>query len=400
MKPLLTIDPTQNGDQFYVQPTADQPVYRAQMPNGELLWVVSHYEDVAAILKDLRYAQTRSGTLTDEERAALPPAISVLQTLEGKSMLEADQPVHTRLRGLVHKAFTPKLIEGLRPRVQQIVDELIDQIQARGDSKIEFVEEFAFPMPIIVIAELLGLPSTDRDKFRAWTEALTNAYSEDPNQANGLTAVADEFTQYFAEQFELRREDPRDDLISGLVAAHEAGDKLDDIELHGMVLLLLMAGHETTVNLLGNSTLALLQNPDQLERLRSQPELIESAVEEFLRYCGPIHFGIRYAKESIPFRHVTFQRGDAVFLQMPAANRDPNRFHAPDRLDLGRRDNKHLSFGQGIHYCLGAPLARLEAQIAIETLLRRFPNLALGSESYDKQTNFIAHGLRRLPLVY
>jgi cytochrome P450 len=400
MKPLLTLDPTQNGDQFYVQPMADQPVYRAQMPNGELLWVVSHYDDVSAILKDLRYAQTRSGTLTDKERAALPPAVHVLQALEGKSMLEADQPVHTRLRGLVHKAFTPKLIEGLRPRVQQIVDELIDQIQARGDGKMEFVEEFAFPMPIIVIAELLGLPASDRDKFRAWSEVLTNMDSADLTQIESLTAAADEFTHYFAEQFELRRVTPREDLISGLVAVHEESDRLDELELLGMVLLLLTAGHETTVNLLGNSILTLLQTPDQLDRLHRQPELIDAAVEEFLRYCGPIHFGIRYAKETIPFRHVTFQRGDAVFLQMPAANRDPNRFYEPDRLDLGRRDNKHLSFGQGIHYCLGAPLARLEAQIAISTFLSRFPTLALGSQAYEKETNYITHGLRRLPLVY
>jgi cytochrome P450 len=400
MPPFATLYPVRDGEHFYVQPQPQQPVYRAQYYTGELVWVVTHYEDVAAITKDLRFSQTKQGTLTAEELAALPPPIVALQALEGKSMLEADPPVHTRLRGLVHKAFTPKLIEGMRPRIQRIVDDLCDQITARGDGKMEFIENFAFPLPVIVIAELLGLPTTDRDKFRAWTEILTNVSPDDMNRVEQMTAAALEFTQYFAEQFELRREDPREDLISGLVAAREEGSKLNDVELHAMVLLLLAAGHETTVNLLGNSVLALLQNPQALERLRYEPSLIASAVEEFLRYCGPIHFGLRYAKESIQFRDVQFQRGDTVFMQLPAANRDPQRFNQPDQLDIGRADNRHLSFGQGVHYCIGAPLARLEAQLAISTLLRRFPSLALDIGGFEKQSNYFTHGLRYLHLTY
>ncbi|MDX2136893.1 MAG: cytochrome P450 [Chloroflexota bacterium] len=397
---LPMIDPVRDGHTFYRQPDAGDTIYRAQMTTGDTVWVVSRYDDVAAILRDGRYVQTKAATLTPDERAAQPVTDKMAQHFEGKNMLEADPPVHTRLRGLVHKAFTPKLIEGMRPRIQQITDALFDAIEARGDGTMEFIQEFAFPMPVIVIAEVLGLPTEDRDRFRAWTEVMTRAPSDDPAYVEAQTATMIEFMQYFAEQFALRRVDPRDDLITGLVTAHDQGDRLDEVELHSMVMLLLAAGHETTVNLLGNSVLALLENPDQMERLRQQPELIELAVEEFLRYGGPVHYGMRYAKETIVFKDVVFQRGDTIYLQMPAANRDPYRFALPDVLDIGREENKHLSFGQGIHYCLGAPLARIEVQTAIRTLLKRFPNLRLSGEGVDKQSSFVTHGVCRMTLLY
>jgi cytochrome P450 len=392
-------DPFANSALFYRQPPEER-ITRETLPAGETLWIVWRYEDVSAILKDTRFAQTRFGTLTDEERAALPPVPDFMQVLEGSDMLTSDPPVHTRLRGLVHKAFTPRLIEGMRPRIEQIAAELLDSIAARETREMELIVDFALPLPVIVIAELLGLPADDRDRFRAWTDVLTTQTSYTPENADSLAAVTMEFMAYFTALFEVRRAEPRADLITALVRAEEAGDQLSENELHAMVMLILAAGHETTVNLLANSVLMLLQHPAELARLRAHPELMPSAVEEFLRYAGPVHAGERFPKEDVPFGDVVFRRGERVMTVMASANRDPHRFHDPDRLDVGRADNKHLSFGQGIHFCLGAPLARLEGQIALDALLRRFPNLRLLDESVTMQVGMVTTGLRRLPLAF
>jgi cytochrome P450 len=303
------------------------------------------------------------------------------------------------MRGLVHRAFTPRLIQELRPRIQQIADDLIDAMQQRGDGQIELIDEFAFPLPVIVIAELLGLPPADRDQFRAWTTALTQIIPADDPRTAMVAETALEFTAYLADLFDQRRAAPRDDLISGLVQARDQGDTLSEVELHSTVLLLLVAGHETTVNLLGNSVLTLLQHPQQLAQLRAEPDHMEAAVEELLRFCGPVHSTMRFAREPVVYGGHTIARGEGVLLLLPTANRDPQRHTDSDTFDITRVDRRHLSFGQGIHFCLGAPLARLEAQIALTTLFRRFPDLALG-DGVEQGVDDITFGVRRLPLRY
>jgi cytochrome P450 len=299
-----------------------------------------------------------------------------------------------KLRALIHKAFTPRMIENLRGRIQEIADNLLDSIE--GEREFDLLESYGFPLPITVIAELLGIPASDRDRFRAWTKALLFGLDEE----QGRIAVL-EFTMYMHAMIEERQEHPKDDLISALVAAEESGDKLDRMELLSMIFLLLVAGHETTVNLIGNGTLALLQNPDQMQLLRDNPTLIKSAIEEMLRYNGPVETPtLRWAFEDVRMGDTVIPQGDIVMPSLLAANRDPAHFPDPDRFDIRREPNKHIAFGNGIHYCLGAPLARLEGEIAMNTLLRRLLRLELNTHVDDLQWNesLLLHGMKGLPV--
>ncbi|HLM43486.1 MAG TPA: cytochrome P450, partial [Myxococcaceae bacterium] len=314
-----------------------------------------------------------------------------------QNMLGRDPPDHTRLRSLVHKAFTPKLIERLRSRVQTLSDGLLDKAQRKGS--MDLVDDYALLVPVTIIAEMLGVPASDYRKFQRWSNRLTSNSSMTDVLLSIPSMVM--FDRYLRKLIAQRRSSPGDDLLTALIQAEEAGDKLTPDELVSMVFLLLVAGHETTVNLIAGGTLALLQHPEQLERLRKDPTLIEPAVEELLRYASPVEVSTeRFAREEFSMGGVTIPPGELVFAVLASANRDERQFKDPDTLDLGREPNKHVSFGMGIHYCLGAPLARLEGQIAIQTLVNRFPDLRLSKpvESLKWRTGALIRGPKRLPV--
>jgi cytochrome P450 len=278
---------------------------------------------------------------------------------------------------------------------------LLDAVQDRGE--MDLIDDYAFPLPITVIAELLGVPAEDRNNFREWSDAAVSGNASQEYLEEILIPHMQAFTDYLRALFEEKHANPRDDLVSALVQAEEAGDKLSEDELLGMVFLLLVAGHETTVNLIGNGVLALLQHPDQLRKLKDDPSLIKPAVEELLRYDGPVETSTeRFAREDVDMGRTVIPRGEMVLVVLAAADHDPERFSDPDNLDITRTDNRHLAFGKGVHHCLGAPLARMEGQIAISTLLRRMPNLRLkGSpESLSWRPGMILRGLRGLPVEF
>jgi len=329
------------------------------------------------------------------------PAIPEVMKPLSRNMLDTDPPDHERLRALVSKAFTPRLIERMRGRVQAITDALLDTVEGQGE--MDLIDDYAFPLPVTVIAELLGVPSEDRDRFRQWSDAAVSGNATQEYMEKILIPHMQAFTDYLLAMFEEKRKNPKDDLVSALVQAEEAGDKLSEDELLGMVFLLLIAGHETTVNLIGNGVLALLEHPEQLRRLRDDPSLIKSAVEELLRYDGPVETSTeRFAGEDVAIGGTIIPKGEMVLVVIAAADRDPERFPEPDTLDIARMENKHLAFGKGIHHCLGAPLARMEGQIAIGTLIERMPSLRLkGSpDSLSWRPGMVLRGLKALPVEF
>jgi cytochrome P450 len=377
-----------------------EPVFRTHLPNKikTPVWLITRYEDVFALLKDERFPKNRRSALTPEQLKKMPWVPPMFRPLE-RNMLDLDQPDHTRLRALVHKAFTPRLVEQMRERVQTLADELLDKASRRGE--MDLINDYALPLPMTIITEILGVPTSDRDKFHKWSKAVVSLSS--PNVTMRVIPPVWMFIRYLRRFFKIRRRDPQDDLASALIQAEEAGDKLSEDELLAMVFLLLIAGHETTVNLIGSGVLALLEHPEQMEKLRQEPALIKTAIEELLRYTAPVFMSTeRFAREDVTLHDVTIPRGEMTFGVIGSANRDENVFENPDALDITREPNKHLSFGQGIHFCLGAPLARMEAQIAINTLLRRIPNLRLkvSSDSLRWRPSMVLRGLDSLPVVF
>jgi cytochrome P450 len=344
--------------------------------DGEtMLWFVTRHDDaVAVLLDDERFVRDPTLALTPEELVAFRNEMPERAFIDSH-MLNKDGADHRRLRRLVTKAFTPRMVDQLRPRIQEIADGLIDAVESRGE--MDLVDEFAFPLPITVIAELLGIPVADRDRFRRWTNAIiTPALT--PEDLALFGEAADEFVTYLRELFERRRSTPGADLISAFLQVEEGGDTLSEEELFSMVVLLIIAGHETTVSLIGNAVLALLQHPDQRQTLESDPARMSHAIEELLRYDGPVERTLRrWAAADVELGGQLIRRGEGVILILGSADRDPSRFPDPDTLDFAREDVKHLAFGRGSHYCLGAPLARLEAEVALTTLLRRLPGLRL-----------------------
>jgi cytochrome P450 len=317
-------------------------------------------------------------------------------------MLFKDPPDHTRLRGLVSKAFTPKMVERLRVRVQAIVDERLDEVEARSDGRMDVVTDLAYPLPVVIICELLGVPPEDHATFSAWSSELAASIDPDPllspDQRARIQEAGNAFLEYFTDLIERRRRSLRDDLLSALIEAEEGGDRLTEEELLGTALFLLIAGHETTVNLIGNGTLALLQHRDQLDRLRDDPSLDRHAVEELLRFDSPVQLTQRITLDEYRLGDVTIPKGQNLVPLLGAANRDPAEFDDPDRLDLGRENaNRHVAFGGGHHFCLGAALARLEGAAAIGTLVRRFPAIELAGEPV-RRTTFTLRGLEHLPV--
>ena len=395
-------DPTFKANPYptYAELRSGAPVYRAELPDGRGVWLVTRYDDVVAVLKDERFAKDWRSAMTPEQLAQIPPIPEVMKPLS-ENMLDKDPPDHERLRRLVSKAFTPRLIERMRPRVQEIADTLLDAVEDKGG--MDLIDDYAFPLPITVIAELLGVPVKDRNRFREWSNAAVSGDTTQEYVEKILLPYMQAFIDYLRALFEEKRENPKDDLISALVLAEEAGDKLSEDELLAMVFLLLIAGHETTVNLIGNGTLALLQNPDQLQKLKDDPSLLKPAIEELLRYDGPVETSTeRFAREDVAIGDTVIPKGEMVMVVIAAADHDPERFPEPDTLDIARADNKHLAFGKGIHHCLGAPLARMEGQIALGTLLRRMPDLRLkGSpESLTWRPGMVLRGLKGLPVEF
>jgi cytochrome P450 len=369
------------------------PVHRIDMRMGLPVWMVTRYDDVLEALSDPR--------LSNDPHNASALSTVLRGDFLSRSMIGADPPAHTRLRRLVSKAFTARRVEGLRPRVQEITDALLDGITPRGSA--DLVAEFALPLPVTVIGELLGVPEADRDRFRLWTdEMLDRPFDPDSDMAR-VTAGRERMHGYLADLVAAKRAHPSDDLLTDLVQVTDEGERLDAQELLAMTFLLLIAGYVTTVSLVGNGTLALLRRPEQLDRLRADPSLVPQAVEELLRFDGPVNPGVtRYALADLEIGGVRIPRGDMVLLAIAAADRDPKRFPDPDRLDVGAADPGHLAFGHGIHYCLGAPLARLEGQVAFTALLARLPDLTLAArEDQLRWTGGgVLRGLRELPVTF
>jgi cytochrome P450 PksS len=382
---------------FYARLRAEAPVYRVPLPFGLSAWLVTRYDDVALVLKDERFAKDRLNAMTPAQLTRLPWIPKVLEPIT-RTMLDRDPPDHTRLRGLVSKAFTPRLIEGMRGRVEALCNRLLDRM--RGRERVDLIRKYAMQVPTTIIAEMLGVPAADRHNFTRWTKDLGLAGSSDWGILFALPSVW-KLMRYVRKLVEERRAAPRNDLVSALAHAEEAGEQLSADELLGMIILLLFAGYETTVNLIGNGTLALLEHPDQMEKLRSDPGLIRPAVEELLRYASPVEATWnRFAREDVTIAGVTIPRGEMVFAVVASANRDERQFRDPNTLDITREPNKHLSFGLGAHFCLGAALARMEGQIAINSLLERATALRLcvPPEALRWRPGLGLRGLKTLPV--
>lgn len=383
---------------FYARLRAEAPVHRVTLPDKQEAWLITRYDDVAQVLRDERFVKNRWLVLSPEQAKRQPWMPGFVRPLM-RNMLDLDEPDHARLRNLVSQAFTPRLVEQMRPRIQKLADELLQQAQKRP--RLDLIRDYALPVPTTIIAEMLGVPVQDRHKFARWSKALIVAGASSWGLVWAIPPVWF-FLRYIRQQVRLRQTQPRADLLTALVQAREAGDHLNEEELVAMVVLLLVAGHETTVNLIGSGMLALLQHPEQMELLRQEPALIKSAVEELLRYTSPVETATeRFAREDVAIAGVTIPRGSLVFAVLASANRDESQFADPDKLDLRREPNKHLSFGLGTHYCLGAALARLEGQIAISTLLRRTSaiQLAVAPDRLRWRRGLVLRGLEALPIT-
>ncbi len=362
-------------------------------------WILTRYDDVDFVLMDPRFsadrarAQNRFAEMIRQQQEEFGPFS------QAPTMLTSDPPEHTRLRRLVSKAFTPRAVENLRPRIKEIVEGLLDGVPT--GSAFDLVEVLAYPLPVIVIAEMLGVPPEDRADFKRWSDDIVATLGGpmiQPEVVQTGRAAIEELVTYLAEVIAQRRMTPRDDLISGLIAAEDEGQVLTEQEIFSTTILLLVAGNETTTNLISNAMFSLLQHPDQLELLRSEPALMPSAVEELLRFNGPVQATGRVAKEDVEIDGHVVKQGQSALTVLGAANHDPAKFPDPERLDLRRNPTDHLGLGDGIHFCLGAPLARAEAQIAFEALLRRYPKIELAGEPVWGGT-FIIRGAKKLPLA-
>jgi pimeloyl-[acyl-carrier protein] synthase len=390
--------------EFQANPFSTYDMLRSSAPIFFLqdwnTWFLSRYDDCVAVLREARLGHEILNVMTREQlgHQEPPPTHAAIDEMQSRWILLKDPPDHTRLRTLVHKAFTPRVIERLRESIQTLTDSLLDEAQEAGE--MDIIEDLAFPVPVSVIADLLGVPTSDHKAFRRWSRAIAHTLELNTSEAMYVHAsqATIEFSAYLHDLVAERRRAPREDMISALVAVEAEGDRLSEDEMIAMCILLLFAGHETTTNLIGNGMLALLRHPDQWRLLQQDPALPKTAVEELLRYDSPVQFTSRWVMEDIDYKGHLFRKGQQVATLLGAANRDPEQFANPNNLNITREDNHHLAFGNGIHFCLGAPLARLEGQIVIGTLARRFPNMQLVTDSPPYRDTFVLRGLQHLPV--
>ncbi|WP_370936458.1 cytochrome P450 [Amycolatopsis sp. cg13] len=381
---------------YYRQWREDGPVRHVQLPAGFACWVVTGYEEGREALADPRLRKD-SSRFHEVLRRQSPDAAMTTMPDIAVHMLNSDPPDHTRLRKLVNKTFTSRRVAAMRPRIEEITSGFLDEMDTRAE--VDLLRAFANPLPVAVICELLGIPFEDRADFQARTRLMLSDVSS--NTVEERSTTAEVMTRYLQQLIEAKRGEPGEDLLSALVRAHDDGDRLTERELVGMAFLLLVAGHETMVNLIGNGVHALLRNPAQFEALRADLSRVPNAVEEFLRYEGPVRWSTaRYTAEPVRIGDTDIPAGEIVYVAVGAMNRDPDHFHDPETLLIDRDASGHLAFGHGIHNCVGTPLARLEADIAFTELLRRFPKLALADEAFTAQwrDGLLVHGLRELPV--
>ena len=364
-------------------------------------WIVTSFEAVSAGLRNSRLSSERFERI--RSRFAEKGIDEKMAENRLRSMIHLDPPDHTRLRSLVNKAFTPRMAAEMEGRIQGMIDGFLDEVQGQG--RMDAIETLAYPLPVTVIAEMLGAPVEDRHKFKKWSDEISIVLSGDAASlpADVLQRSFDsrnELVEYFRAIVAGKRSGTHVDLLAALAKAEEDGGRLTEDELYSNAVLLMIAGNETTTNLIGNGLLALLRHPDQLHRLQSDPALIPSAIEEMLRFDGPVQLTTRIAKCDLEIEGTKIRQGQGVYLFLGAADRDPAKFSEPDRFDVGRVDNKHVAFGGGPHFCLGAPLARLEAKLAFQALIRRFPDIRLENNAVEYRRNFNLRGLTALPVVF
>ncbi len=396
----IAFDPTSQSFKRNPYPTyralrERDPIHPSGLTSG---FVLSRYDDIMEVLRDARFGSDRSES-PDIQRMPESRRGPFFQWLE-QSLLSLDPPDHTRLRGLVSKAFTPRSVAGMQPRIAEITNELLDEVQDKGEMAL--MRDFANPLPVIVIAEMLGVPAEDRTNFKAWSNDLGAGL--DPFASDAIIARADKSTLalqgYFKDLVEERRREPREDLLTALVQAEEDGETLNEEELYATAILLLGAGNETTTNLIGNGMNALLRHEEQLEMLKADPSLIENAIEEMLRFDPPVQLTSRIAKEKLELGGRRVAKHQIVTLILGAANRDPKYFPNPEHFNVNRSFDHILAFGHGVHFCLGAPLARLEAGTAIPILLERMPEIRLQVPQASYRDTVVLRGLKRLPVSF
>lgn len=377
----------------------EAPIVRLELPGGIPFHLITRYDDAEAAFKDLRFTTEIHKVMSPEMISQMFSDSEFMENFRA-SMIFKSPPDHTRLKSLVNIAFTPRNIEKWAERIQVITDELLETFPEHGE--VDLMEAYAHPLPLQVFSEIFGIPTPDRQRFREWTQAFVNA-AGDPVETHRIQPQMAEFLQYLYDLIDEKSVRPTQDVIGMLIRAEAEGSKLSRQELAGMVFLLLLAGNETTVNLIGNGVLLLLQHPDQLTKIRQEPALVKSAIEEILRYRGPVMNPLeRWVQEDFEFRGHQFKKGDMVYICMASANRDATHCPHADTFDVTRTNNQHLAFGYGIHFCLGAPLARLEGRIAFESLLQRFPDiqLSVAPESLEYRAGSTTIGLQSLPVTF
>ncbi|MEA5581853.1 cytochrome P450 [Nodularia harveyana UHCC-0300] len=383
---------------YYEKLRSDDPIHFGFMG----VWIISRYADAISVLRDPRFSvdMRRWGKYKDIRFRETATELGPLGSMTSKWMLFMDPPDHTRLQRLVSKAFSPQIVQRLRPYIQEVVNQKLDEVQDLG--KLDVIADLAQPLPVVVIAEMLGIPRQDRDQLQKWSDDVVLCL--DPMMSidvfERLNKVVIQFTEYFRNLIVQRRQQPEDDLLSDLIAARDEQDKLTEEELLGTCILLFAAGHETTVKLISNGILSLLRHPDQMAKLQQEPALIQSAVEEFLRYDSPVQLTVRTAIKDIEIGGKTIRQGQQVFVCLGSAHRDSEQFPDADQLDITRQNNQHLGFSYGIHACLGNVLARVQAQIAINTLMQRCSNLQLATDKLEWQKKIILRGLKELPVTF
>lgn len=404
---LADLDTALTSDAFVADPYPTYARLREQDPvhwsDSQGGWLLTRFADVLDTIRDPgRFSsQGRFSAvlepLPDDERTRFDP----LERHFAVGLLGSDPPDHTRLRGLINRAFTPRVVEALRPRVQALVDELLDAVQGQG--QMDAIADVAYPLPATVIAELLGVPVEHRDRFKVWSDGILSFQGTGRATVETLDRAQRDLLElraFLTELLDHRRRAPSDDLLGRMVEAEAEGDRLSSAELLTTCVTLLTAGHETTTNLIGNGLFTLLRHPDALADLRADPGLMPTAIEEILRYESPLQRNPRRVAEDLELGGHRLKRGDFVLQVLSAANRDPGQFPDPDRFDSRRRPNRHLAFGVGIHFCLGAPLARIEGPVVIGTMLRRMPDLRLATDEAHWQRHGLLRSLATLPVTF